>query len=58
MVMAKLHIICGNCGSSDNFEYDIYDFFDDEKESEHERVNIICKNCITVHALEDNAKES
>ena len=59
MVMARLHIICGNCGCSDEFEYKAVDrLIDDEGDlTDSVRVSIACKNCSTIHALEDNAKE-
>lgn len=57
MVMARLHVICGNCGCNDMFEYQIdpkgQDFGDHFKPS----VRITCRNCATIHSLEDNAKE-
>ena len=59
MVNAKLHIICGNCGCNDNFEYNTRDaLIDDEgKLSSSVEVSIICLNCSTIHGLEDNATE-
>jgi hypothetical protein len=60
MVMAKLHIICGNCGCNDAFEYDIVtdtDWDENNVEYEYQRVSIYCENCSTIHSLEDNAKE-
>ena len=51
MVMAKLHIICGNCGEllqdqTVELEYDA-----GEKSYE---VHIKCPNCSTIHFLETN----
>lgn len=54
MVMARLHIICGNCGCNDDFEYTSDYERDDDGEIET-RVRIICNNCATIHALEDYA---
>lgn len=52
MVMAKLHIICGNCGCNDMFEWD-YNVGDDLGD---EDTTITCKNCSTIHSLNDNAE--
>jgi RNase P subunit RPR2 len=59
MVMARLHIICGNCGCNDEFEYRTFDELvnDDGELSDHVGVSITCKNCSTIHSLEDNAEE-
>tara|TARA_R110000803_G_scaffold98706_1_gene166801 strand:+ start:322 stop:513 length:192 start_codon:yes stop_codon:yes gene_type:complete len=59
MVMARLHIICGNCGCNDEFEYRTFDELvnDDGELSDRVIVSITCKNCSTIHSLEDNAKE-
>ena len=59
MVMARLHIICGNCGCNDELEYKASDrLIDDEGElTESVCVRIMCKNCSTIHSLEDNATE-
>ena len=54
--MARLHIICGNCGSSDMFEYDIVTDYDDDEECDYERVSLCCNNCATLHNIEDNAE--
>lgn len=56
MVRARLHIICGNCGSNGMFEHKISSEIDDDAEEEgvkKEVVYIACKNCNTVHSLED-----
>jgi len=57
MVMAKLHMICGNCGCDHEFKYEIVLDFDDDKESHYLRVSVTCENCSTIHGLEDNAEE-
>jgi len=57
MVMAKLHIICGNCGSNNMLQYEIVEDYNDDKECNYNRVCIICENCSTIHNLEDNAEE-
>jgi hypothetical protein len=56
MVHARLHIICGNCGCNNNFEYRAFDE-DQDEEFSHIDVRITCNNCSTIHGLEDNAKE-
>lgn len=54
MVNARLHIICGNCGSKEMFEHEIATESDDESENATRQVvYIACKNCNTVHALDD-----
>lgn len=55
--MAKLHIICGNCGCNDLFKYKISLDYDDDKECHFPVVYICCGNCNTSHCLEDNAEE-
>ena len=58
MVNAKLHIICGNCGSNDMFKYNIKLSINDavEPPQEYQRVSIFCDNCSTIHQLDDNAE--
>ncbi len=55
MVKARLHIICGNCGSDDMFSYSIITELNDDTNEEYNRVSIACENCNTIHDLEDNA---
>lgn len=59
MVRARLYMICGNCGCNDEFEYRTLDeLVDDEGNlSNSVLVRVTCKNCSTIHSLEDNAKE-
>jgi len=57
MVMARLHVICGNCGSSDSFEYSHEaQFIDSEDSVEQDYTGLVCRNCSTCHDLNDNAK--
>jgi hypothetical protein len=57
MVCARLHVICGNCGCSDDFSYKLElaqdngpdDWGDDD-------VWVSCNNCATIHTLSDNAR--
>lgn len=59
MVNAKLHMICGNCGCNDMFEFEIdpkgHDISDDEIKFEP-AIRIKCKNCSTIHDLSNNAE--
>ena len=58
MVMARLHMICGNCGCNDEFEFKIdpegNDISDEEAKFEP-AVFIKCNNCGTIHSLDNNA---
>lgn len=57
MVMAKLHVICGNCGSDDDFEYKHDEYPENAEETTMQyETTITCKNCSTVHWLNENAK--
>jgi uncharacterized Zn finger protein len=56
MVRARLHIICGNCGSNDQFEHSVKTEPDDDSEKEGATrpvVYLTCANCNTLHDLED-----
>ncbi len=56
MAHSRLHIICGNCGCNDEFEFVIdpegHDISNEEVEFEP-AVFISCKNCATLHDLSD-----
>ena len=54
MVMARLHVICGNCGRADMFVWDFV--VSDSPHDYPDTVELLCKNCCTVHDLNDNAK--
>ena len=56
MAHAKLHMICGNCGCNDMFEFKVDKQGRDYGDYFLEEVYIGCKNCSTSHALSDNAK--
>lgn len=58
MANAKLHIICGNCGCNHMFDYHISKQLDDDTEEEYDVVYIGCKNCGTLHDLDDNAEKT
>jgi hypothetical protein len=57
MAYAKLHIICGNCGCNNDFEYRVDIELDDDTLVPFETVYIYCNNCSTLHHLDDNAKQ-
>ena len=61
MARARLHIICGNCGCNDMFEYYIdpkgHDVTIDEPKFKP-AVFIKCSNCSTLHDLSDTIQES
>ena len=56
MVRARLHIICGNCGCNNKFNYCIVTDAKDFGEYQEDGVYIHCKNCSTSHSLDDNAE--
>ena len=58
MVMARLHLICGNCGCNDEWEWEHQpeDVFEGEVMSS-EDVWLWCRNCSTLHSVSDNAKK-
>jgi hypothetical protein len=56
MVMARLHLICGNCGCNDEWEWGYVPEEKDEGEiMVTEDVYLSCRNCITLHSINDNA---
>ena len=56
MAVAKLHLICGNCGCNDNFEYrHEYTPIDSEDEQTRAGTLLSCRNCSTLHQLDANA---
>ena len=46
MVMARLHIICGNCGSNDNWSYEIVENAQDFGDHFKDDTYIWCGNCL------------
>lgn len=59
LVMARLHIICGNCGCNDDFEWR----YEEGRSTpiaiiEEEAVYIKCRNCSTLHNIDDNAEKA
>ena len=49
--MARLHIICGNCGCNDMWEWE----YQEKMLDQNETVYISCGNCSTLHDLNNNA---
>ena len=57
MVNARLHIICGNCGCNDRWEWEyVPDQTEDEDDPQPAKVYLSCRNCATLHNLNDNAE--
>lgn len=59
MVMARLHVICGNCGCNDEWELRIVRDGDDVTQDEpkfEDAAYLVCGNCGTIHDLKDSAK--
>ncbi|MEE9459643.1 MAG: hypothetical protein V3V84_07770 [Candidatus Bathyarchaeia archaeon] len=57
MARAILHLICGNCGCNDEWEWEHVPEVADEGEIiTNEDVFIACCNCATLHCISDNAK--
>lgn len=57
MVRARLHIICGNCGCGDEFEFYIDPEGNDYGDRQEPSVSIVCKNCSTIHSLDSVVPE-
>lgn len=61
MVMARLHIICGNCGCNDEFGFQIdplgHDVTDVDVKFDP-AVWISCNNCSTIHDLSETIKDN
>ena len=57
MVNARLHLICGNCGCNDEWEWEYRTAeIEDGEVLNDDEVWIWCRNCSTLHTLSDNAK--
>lgn len=56
MARARLHLICGNCGCNDmwDWKHQTEERVEDEIVSD-EDVYLTCNNCVTLHTLNDNA---
>ena len=57
MVMANLHLICGNCGSNKHLSWQstVADFSDPE-DIQPSDIMLACGNCGTLHFLNEYAK--
>ena len=57
MARARLHLICGNCGCNDEWEWQHIPLEKtDDVVMQEEDVFLSCRNCSTLHSLNDNAK--
>lgn len=57
MARAKLHLICGNCGCNDMWEYHIHPTGRDINGVICPAVFLKCCNCSTLHDLAETAEE-
>jgi uncharacterized Zn finger protein len=51
MVRARLHIICGNCGSNDDWQYEIVENAQDFGDYFKPDTYLWCGNCATLHPI-------
>lgn len=57
MARARLHLICGNCGCNDEWEWrHIPKETVDDEVVQDEDVFLSCRNCATLHSLNNNAQ--
>jgi uncharacterized Zn finger protein len=54
MVNAKIHIICGNCGSNDQFKLDLVENNNDDGFKIKIEPILICENCSTIHYITES----
>lgn len=52
MVCARLHLICGNCGCNDMWEWE---YHKKEFGEDADCVYLTCTNCSTLHDINDSA---
>lgn len=58
MARARLHLICGNCGCNDEWEWEHQkNGVDLDGINFADNVTLTCKNCSTNHSLFDYAKQ-
>lgn len=58
MTMARLHLICGNCGCNDEWEWEYQPEAGDDGDGNFEPdAYLWCCNCSTLHSISDNAKQ-
>lgn len=59
MARARLHLICGNCGCDDEFDWTFYPrHLDHGDDTFSDEVGIKCNNCSTIHWLSDRVTPS
>lgn len=59
MARARLHLICGNCGCNDEWEWGhVSEDVDEGEIIVTEDVHLLCRNCTTLHSLSDNARKA
>jgi len=57
MARARLHLICGNCGCNDEWEWEhITEKKLDSEIIQEQDVFLLCLNCLTLHCINDNAE--
>lgn len=54
--MTRVHIICGMCGCSTEFQYKIVKELNDNTSLLEEKVYIFCKNCSSLTNLDEVIK--
>lgn len=57
MANARLHIICGNCGCNDMWQWELIKDFHDYDGIMSDGLVLRCKNCSTNHCLDDYAEK-
>lgn len=57
MAHARLHVICGNCGSNEHMSYTIVHNFHDYGTHQEDGVVLTCGNCATTHDLSDTVED-
>lgn len=58
MAHARLHLICGNCGCADNWTWEHIPEADiDNDGNPIADVFITCRNCSTLHSLNEKAQQ-
>jgi hypothetical protein len=59
MVRARLHLICGNCGCNDEWEWEYQPplIHEGDVDDDEGGIYLWCKNCGTLHSISNNAKK-
>lgn len=58
MVMARLHLICGNCGNGDKEMMELSISENLFAEEERYGISLCCTNCSTIHSLTEEVKNN